>query len=68
MLSRGWTRVVAVDALLILAALLFWTWPNALPVRNLDIISMVIAVVALALTILGFGVYSLNGVVDQNSG
>jgi len=67
MLSRGWTRVVAVDALLILASLVFWTWPKALPIPNLDITSMVVTLVALALTIIGFGVYSLNRIADQNS-
>ena len=59
--------MVAVDALLILASLVFWTWPKALPIPNLDITSMVVTLVALALTIIGFGVYSLNRIADQNS-
>jgi hypothetical protein len=67
MLSRGWIRVVAVDALLILASLVFWTWPKALPIPNLDITSMVITLVALCLTIIGFAVYCLNGIADQNA-
>ena len=65
--NRGWTRVVAVDALLILASLVFWTWPKALPIPNLDVTSWVITLVALALTLLGFGVYSLNRIADQNA-
>jgi hypothetical protein len=54
MSSRGWTRVLAANALLILASLVFWT-----------VTLMVIALVALALTIIGFTVYFLNRVVDE---
>jgi hypothetical protein len=35
---------------------------------NLDVILMVIALVAVVLTILAFGVYRLNKLVDQNAG
>jgi hypothetical protein len=66
-LSRGWIGVVAADALLAIAALVFWTWPRALPIPNLDIIMMVIALVAVMLSILAFGVDRLNAVVDQNA-
>jgi len=35
---------------------------------NLDVILMVIALVAVVLTIVTFGTYRLNKVVDQNAG
>ena len=66
-LSRGWICVVATDAVLILAALLFLYWPKILPVPNLDIISMVIALVAVALTIVAAGTSCLNKMVDRNA-
>jgi hypothetical protein len=67
-LIGGWIGVVAADAVLILLAALFLYFPKALPMPNLDIISMVLALVAVALTILGFGVIGLNKSVDQNTG
>jgi hypothetical protein len=67
-MSQFWIRVLAADALLILAAALFLYFPKALPVPNLDIIAMVIALVSVALTIVGFGVIGLNQSVDQNAG
>jgi hypothetical protein len=65
MSSRGWARVVAANASLMLASLVFWTWPKALPIPNLDVTLMVIALVALILTTIGFTVYFLNRVVDE---
>ena len=35
---------------------------------NLDVILMVIALVAVVLTIVAFGTYRLNKVIDQNAG
>ena len=63
-MSRGRLGLLAADALLVVAALVFWNWPHALPVPNLDIIFMVIALVAVALTILGLAVTCLNRVAD----
>jgi hypothetical protein len=70
--SKGWMGALAVDAVLIILALLLYFWPRVLPtivlpVPNLDIISMVIALVALALTIVAFGVTRLNEVADQSA-
>lgn len=66
-LSRGWMSVLVTDAILIVLAALFLYYPKLLPIPNLDIISMVIALVALALTIVAFGVTRLNGIADQSS-
>jgi hypothetical protein len=66
--SKGWIRVLAADAVLVVLALLFLYWPKALPIPNLDIIMMVIALVAVALTIIAFGVSRLNEIADQNAG
>jgi hypothetical protein len=71
--GKSWMDVLAVDAVLIILALLLYFWPKVLPsivlpVPNLDIISMVIALVAVALTIVAFGVTRLNGFADQNAG
>jgi hypothetical protein len=70
--SKSWMGALAVDAVLIILALLLYYWPKilptiVLPVPNLDIISMVIALVAVALTILAFGVTRLNVVADQSA-
>jgi hypothetical protein len=70
--SKNWMGVLAVDAVLIILALLLYFWPKilptiVLPIPNLDIISMVIALVAVALTILAFGVTRLNVVADQSA-
>jgi hypothetical protein len=67
-LTGGWIGVVAADAVQIVLAAVFLYFPKALPMPNLDIISMVLALVAVALTILGFGVIGLNKAVDQNAG
>jgi len=67
-MSKGWMRVLAADAVLIILALLFYTWPKALPVPNLDIIMMVITLVAVALSLVAFGVDRLNEIADQNAG
>jgi hypothetical protein len=67
-MSKGWMRVLVADAVLIVLAALFYYYPKALPIPNLDIISMVIVLVALALTIVAFGVTRLNGIADQNAG
>jgi hypothetical protein len=64
----GLIGVIVADAVLILLAALFLYFPKALPMPNLDIISMVLALVAVALTIVGFGVIGLNKSVDQNAG
>ena len=67
-LIREWIRVLATDAILIVLAVLFYFEPKALPVPNLDVISMVLALVAVALTLVAFGVTRLNDVADQNAG
>ena len=67
-MSKGWMRVLAADAVLIVLAALFYFWPKILPIPNLDIISMVIVLVALALTIVAFGVTRLNELADQSGG
>ena len=71
--SKGWEGVLTVDAVLILLAVLLYFWPKifsgiVLPVPNLDIISVVLALVAVALTIVSFGVTRLSHVADQNAG
>ena len=67
-MSKGWVRVLAADAVLIILAALFYFFPKALPVPNLDIIAMVIALVAVALTIVASGVNCLNEIADQSAG
>jgi len=67
-LRRGWIRVLVADAILIALAAVFLRWPKALPIPNLDIIAMVLALVAVALTIVAFGVTRLNNIADQNAG
>jgi hypothetical protein len=67
-LSKGWMRIVAADAVLIVLAAFFLRYPKALPIPNLDIIAMVLALVAVALTIVAFGVTRLNNIADQNAG
>jgi hypothetical protein len=70
--SKEWMGVLAVDAVLIILALLLYFWSQlfptiVLPIPNLDIISMVIALVAVALTIVAFGVTRLSEVADQSA-
>jgi predicted RND superfamily exporter protein len=67
-MSKGWVRVLAADAVLIILAALFYFFPKALPVPNLDIIAMVIALVAVALTLVASGVNCLNEIADQSAG
>ena len=71
--SKSWMSVLAVDAVLIILAVLLYFWSKVfptivLPIPNLDIISMVIALVAVALTIVAFGVTRLSEFADQNAG
>jgi hypothetical protein len=66
-MSGGWMKVLITDAILIVLCALFYFYPKLLPIPNLDIISMVITLVALALTIIAFGVTRLNRIADQSA-
>jgi len=67
-MHSGWMKVLVTDVILIGLSALFFYYPKLLPIPNLDIISLVLALVAVALTIVGFGVTRLNGIADQNAG